>query len=168
MIIIDQLCNQRRVLDFKLYPIADELCIDDNYDYSIYMYLKYYDIIVNLQTSDLYSAMYIANNFTNNIWHVVAQMEYLDWKDLRKNEEDFFFNALKPLHIREEYVTKDEEASWLMFEYKGKFYGEFEKGTTSKMRSNLIYLSSDYRTAKYMYEEYLALKGVKWKNEWNY
>ena len=166
--LIDWLCNMRKSLDIKLYQIEDGLYIDDNYDYNIYMYLEYYNIMVNLNTSDLFSAKYIRDNLTSNIWHVVAEMEYLDWKDLRKNGEDFFFNALKPLHIREEYVTNNEEESWLMFEHKGKFYGEFEKGVTSKMRSNLIYLSSDYRTAKYMYEEYLALKGVKWKNEWNY
>ena len=168
MILIDWLCNTRDMLDFKLYPIADGLYIDDNYDYNIYMYLKYYDVMVNLQTADLFSAMYIADNLTTNIWHVVAQMEYLDWKDLRKNEEDFFFNTLKHIHIREEYEEKNSNVSWLLLEFKGKYYGEFEKGVTTKNRSNLIYLSSDYRTSKYMYEEYLALKGAKWKNEWNY
>ena len=166
MIIIDWLCNQRRTLDFKLYHISDAIYADDNFN--LYKYINYYDIMIDLHCSDIDSAIFIAENLTSNIWYVAAQMEYLDWKDLRKNEEDFYFNALKPLHIREEYVTKNEEESWLMFENKGKFYGEFEKGNTSKMRSNLIYLSTDYRTSKYMYEEYLALKGVKWKNEWNY
>lgn len=166
MILIDWLCNQRRLLDFKLYPVAEGVYVDDKFN--LYKYLNYYDTLVNLHCNDIDSALFIADYFSSNIWHVVSQMEYLDWKDLRKNEEDFFFNALKPLHIREEYVTKNEEESWLMFEFKGKFYGEFEKGVTSKMRSNLIYLSSDYRMSKYMYEEYLALKGVKWKYEWNY
>ena len=168
MIIIDWLCHMKDRLDFKIFPIMDGLYIDDNYDYNIYTYLDYYDLLVNLQTSDIFAAMYIRDNLITHIWHVVAQMEYLDWKDLRCKDDDFFFNALKPIHIREEYEEKNSNTSWLVFEYKGKFYGEFEKGVTSKMRSNLIYLSSDYRTAKYMYEEYLALKGVKWKNEWNY
>ena len=164
MIIIDWLCNQRRTLDFKLYPVSDGIYVDNNFNF--YKYIIYYDILVDLHCNDIDSALFIADNLTNHIWHVVAQMEYLDWKDLRKNQEDFFFNSIKPIHIREEYAEKNDIKSWFMFEYKGKFYGEFEK--KEKMRSNLIYLSSDYRTAKYMYEEYLALKEVKWKNEWNY
>ena len=134
----------------------------------LYKYIIYYDILVDLHCNDIDSALFIADNFTRNIWHVVAKMEYLDWKDLRCKDDDFFFNALKPIHIREEYEEKNSNASWLLSEFKGKFYGEFENSNITKMRSNLIYLSSDYRTAKYMYEEYLALKGVKWKYEWNY
>ena len=165
MIVIDWLCNQRGILDFKLYPVAEGVYVDDKFN--LYKYLNYYDTLVNLHCNDIDSALFIADNFTSDIWHVVAQMEYLDWKDLR-GEDDFFFNALKSLHIREEYEEKNSNDSWLIFEHKGKFYGEFEKGITAKMRTNLMYLSSDYRTAKYMYEEYLSLKGVKWKNEWNY
>ena len=164
MIIIDWLCNQSRLLDFKLYPVSDGIYVDDNFN--IYKYIEYYDILVDLHCNDIDSALFIADNLTSHIWHVVAQMEYLDWKDMRKNSTDFFFNSIKPIHIREEYAEKNDIKSWFVFEYKEKFYGEFEK--KEKMRSNLIYLSSDYRTAKYMYEEYLALKGVKWKNEWNY
>ena len=166
MIIIDWLCNQRRTLDFKLYPVSDGIYVDDNSN--LYKYIIYYDILVDLHCNDIDSALFISDNFTRNIWHVVAKMEYLDWKDLRCKDDDFFFNALKPIHIREEYEEKNSNVSWLLFEFKGKFYGEFENGNITKMRSNLIYLSSDYRTSKYMYEEYLALKGVKWKREWNY
>ena len=166
MIIIDWLCNQREVLDFKLYPVSEGIYVDDNSN--LYKYINYYDILVDLHCNDIDSALFIADNFTRNIWNVVAKMEYLDWKDLRCKDDDFFFNALKPIHIREEYEEKNSNASWLLFEYKEKFYGEFENSIITKMRSNLIYLSSDYRTAKYMYEEYLALKGVKWKYEWNY
>ena len=78
MIIIDWLCHMKDRLDFKLFPIMDGLYIDDNYDYNIYTYLEYYDILVNLQTSDIFSAMYIRDNLIGHIWHVVAQMEYLD------------------------------------------------------------------------------------------
>ena len=166
MIIIDWLCNQREVLDFKLYPVSEGIYVDDNSN--LYKYINYYDILVDLHCNDIDSALFIADNFTRNIWNVVAKMEYLDWKDLRCKDEDFFFNTLKPIHIREEYEEKNSNSSWLLFEFKGKFYGEFENSIITKMRSNLIYLSSDYRTAKYMYEEYLALKGVKWKYEWNY
>ena len=166
MIIIDWLCNQRRILDFKLYPVSENIYVNDKFN--LYKYIEYYDVLVDLHCNDIDSALFIGDNFTRNIWHVVAQMEYMDWEDLRIKDDDFFFNALKPIHIREEYEEKNSNASWLLFEFKGKFYGEFEKGVTSKMRSNLIYLSSDYRTAKYMYEEYLALKEVKWNHEWNY
>ena len=164
MIVIDWLCNQRRNLDFELCPVSESVYADNNFN--IYKYINYYDILVDLHCTDIDSALFIANNLTSHIWHVVAQMEYLDWKDMRKNSTDFFFNSIKPIHIREEYAEKNDIKSWFMFEYKGKFYGEFEK--KGEFRSNLIYLSSDYRTAKYMYEEFLALEGVKWKNEWNY
>ena len=166
MIIIDWLCNKRRKLDFELNPVTESIYADDKFN--MYKDIKYYDILVDLHCTDIESALFISDNLTSHIWHVVAQMEYLNWKDLRCKDNDFFFNALKPIHIREEYEEKNSNASWLLFEFKGKFYGEFENSNITKMRSNLIYLSSDYRTAKYMYEEYLALKGVKWKHEWNY
>ena len=166
MIIIDWLCNQRRVLDFKLYPLAQGLYIDDNVN--IYKYIKYYDIMVNLHCNDIDSAIFIANYLTRNIWHVVARMSYMDWEDLRIKDNDFFFNSLKQLHIRLEYVgNNNPEEKWLMFEYKGKFYGEFEQFDHRK-RSTLIYLGDEYKMSKLAYEEYLALKGVKWKHEWNY
>ena len=168
MIIIDWLCHMKDRLDFKLFPIMDGLYIDDNYDYNIYTYLEYYDVLVNLQTSDIFSAMYIRDNLINHIWHVVAHMEYLDWEDLRIKDKDFFFNSLKQLHIRLEYVSSNNaEEKWLMFEFKGEFYGEFEQ-FEAKKRSTLIYLGDEYKMSKLAYEEYLALKGVKWKNEWNY
>ena len=95
-------------------------------------------------------------------------MLYMDWEDLRIKDSDFFFNSLKRLHIRLEYGgNNNAEEKWLMFEYKGKFYGEFEQ-FDSRKRSTLIYLGDDYKMSKLAYEEYLALKEVKWKNEWNY
>ena len=166
MIIIDWLCKQRGILDFKLYPVSEDLYADDKFN--LYKYLNYYDILVNLHCTNIDTALLIADNFTINIWHVVARMTYMDWEDLRIKKSDFFFNSLRQLHIREEYVSNDETEEKLIFEFKGKFYGEFEKFDTKK-RSNLIYLGDEYRMAKLAYEEYLALKGgVKWKNEWNY
>lgn len=166
MIVIDWLCNQRGILDFKLYPVAEGVYVDDKFN--LYKYLNYYDTLVNLHCNDIDSALFIADNFTSNIWHVVARMTYMDWEDLRIKEKDFFFNSLKQLHIRLEYVgTNNAEEKWLMFEFKGKFYGEFEQ-FDEKMRSTLIYLGDDYRMSKLAYEEYLAIKAVKWKNEWNY
>ena len=166
MILIDWLCNQKRTLDSKLNPLAQGLYIDNNVN--IYKYIKYYDVMVNLHCNDIDSAIFIANYLTRNIWHVVARMSYMDWEDLRIKDKDFFFNSLKPLHIRLEYVdSNNAEEKWLMFEYKGKFYGEFEQFEGRK-RSTLIYLGDGYRMSKLAYEEYLALKGVKWKHEWNY
>ena len=165
MILIDWLCNQRRTLDFKLYPVSDGIYVDDNFNF--YKYIIYYDILADLHCNDIDSALFIADNFTYNIWHVVAQMTYMDWVDLRVKESDFFFNSLRPLHIREEYVSNNETEERLIFEFKGKFYGEFEK-FKENMRSTLIYLGDDYKSSKLAYEEFLALKEVKWKNEWNY
>lgn len=165
MIVIDWLCNQRRTLDFKLYPVAEGIYADDNFN--LYKYIEYYDIMVDLHSNDINSASFIADIFTRNIWHVVANMEYLDWKDLRCKDDDFFFNTLKSIHIREEYEEKNSNVSWLLFEYAGNFYGEFEQ-FDAKKRSTLIYLGDEYKMSKLAYEEYLALKGVKWKNEWNY
>ena len=165
MIIIDWLCNQRRTLDFKLYPVSDGIYVDDNFN--LYKYIKYYEILVDLHCNDIDSALFIADNFANNIWHVVAQMSYMDWEDLRIKDKDFFFNSLKRLHIRLEYVAANPEEEWLMFEFKGKFYGEFEQ-VEGRKRSPLIYLGDEYRMSKLAYEDFLALKGVKWKNEWNY
>lgn len=160
MVIIDWLCNQRRTLDFKLYPVARDIYIDDNIN--IYKYLKSYDILVDLHSCDIDSAMFISDNYLKYIWHVVARMSYMDWDDLRINNTDFFFNSLKHLHIREKYVSNNEDEEWLVFECKGKFYGEFEHFEIGK-RSTLIYLGDEYRMSKLAYEEYLALKGVKWK-----
>ena len=166
MLIIDWLCNQRRILDFKLYPVSENIYVDDNFN--LYKYIKYYDVMVDLHCNDIDSALFIGDNFTRNIWHVVAQMSYMDWEDLRIKDKDFFFNSLKQLHIRLEYVsTNNAEEKWIMFEFKGKFYGEFEQ-FDAKKRSTLIYLGDEYKMSKLAYEEYLALKGVKWKYEWNY
>lgn len=165
MIKIDWLCNQRGILDFKLYPIADGIYVDDNF--RLYKYLNFYDVLVDLHCNDIDSALFIADNFTRYIWHVVARMSYMDWEDLRRNGTDFFFNSLKQLYIREEYITISADEKWLMFEHKGKFYGEFEQGAIKK-RSTLIYLGDEYKMSKLAYEEYLVLKGVNWKNEWNY
>ena len=166
MIIIDWLCNQRRTLDFKLYPVSENIYVDDNFD--LYKYIEYYDTLVDLHCNDIDSALFIGDNFTTNIWHVVARMSYMDWEDLRIKDKDFFFNSLKQLHIRLEYVsTNNAEEKWIMFEFKGKFYGEFEQ-FDAKKRSTLIYLGDEYKMSKLAYEEYLALKEVKWKYEWNY
>ena len=166
MIIIDWLCNQRRTLDFKLYPVSENIYVDDNFN--LYKYIEYYDALVDLHCNDIDSALFIGDNFTTNIWHVVARMTYMDWEDLRIKDKDFFFNSLKQLHIRLEYVSSNNaEEKWLMFEFKGKFYGEFEQFNANK-RSTLIYLGDEYKMSKLAYEEYLVLKGVKWKYEWNY
>ena len=166
MIIIDWLCNRRKTLDFKLYPVSKNIYVDDNF--YLYKYIEYYDVLVDLHSNDIESAIFISDNFTNNIWHVVAQMSYMDWEDLRIKDKDFFFNSLKHLHIRLEYVgNNNAEEKWLMFEYKGRFYGEFEQ-FISRKRSTLIYLGDEYKMSKLAYEEYLVLKGVKWKHEWNY
>ena len=164
--IIDWLCNQRRTLDFKLYPVTETIYIDDNFN--LYKYIEYYDILVDLHCNDIDSALFISDIFTRNIWHVVAQMSYMDWEDLRIKDKDFFFNSLKQLHIRLEYVSSNNaEEKWLMFEFNGAFYGEFEQ-FNAKKRSTLIYLGDEYKMSKLAYEEYLALKEVNWKYEWNY